>query len=87
MCGGVDGSPLAPVAPNHKPHWMTDMARADLYADMMSAMTDVVLRRVEGCIKSMQPDTSATAPEHITGYAAGFRAAKREMLDLLDSET
>lgn len=60
-----------------------NMARADLHTDMMNAMTDVVLRRVEGCVKNLRPDTSAIAPEHIAGFESGFKAAKRAMLDLL----
>lgn len=60
------------------------MAREDLHNNMVSAMADVVLKRVEGCVKNLRPDTSATAPEHVVGYEVGFRAAKRAMLDLLD---
>lgn len=59
------------------------MARADLHYDMVDAMVDVVLRRVEGCIKNLRPDVSATAAEHVVGYEAGFRAAKVAMLDFL----
>jgi hypothetical protein len=47
-------------------------------------MATVVLKRIEKCIKSLRPDTSATAPEHILWYEVGFRAAKRAMIDLLD---
>jgi len=50
---------------------------------MMNAMIDVVLKRVEDYVKGLRADTSATAPEHVIGYEAGFRAAKREILDLL----
>jgi hypothetical protein len=59
------------------------MAREDLHFDMMNAMTDVVLRRVEGCIKNLRADTSAVAHEHQVGFEAGYRAAKVAMLDLL----
>lgn len=59
------------------------MSRADLHSDMLNAMADEVLKRVENCVKNLRCDVSSTAPEHITGYEAGFRAAKREMLDLL----
>ncbi len=59
------------------------MARADLQADMVDAMIDVVLRRVEGCIKNLRADVTATSPEHVTGYMAGYRAAKVAMLDML----
>lgn len=61
------------------------MAKEDLHNDMVSAMVDVVLRRVEGWIKNLRPDVSATAPEHVTGFEAGYRAAKRDMLDVLDN--
>lgn len=59
------------------------MARADLHNDMIEAAADVVLKRVEGCIKNLRPDMSATAQEHVVGFEAGFRQAKRAMLDLL----
>lgn len=51
---------------------------------MVDAMVDVVLKRMGNCIKGLRPDTSAAAPEHVLGYEAGFRAAKRAMLDIMD---
>lgn len=60
------------------------MSRADLHANMIEAAADVVLKRIEGCIKNLRPDTSAAAQEHIVGFEAGFREAKRAMIDLLD---
>ncbi len=54
-----------------------------LAADANKAAIYSVLRAVEDGIKALRPDTSATAPEHVTGYEAGFRAAKRAMLDML----
>ena len=63
------------------------MSRTDLHADMMNAMIDVVLKHVEDYVKGLRADTSATAPEHVIGYEAGFRAAKREILELLDDCT
>jgi hypothetical protein len=59
------------------------MARSDLHADMVDAMVDVVLKRVESCIKCLRCDTSAIANDHLTGYESGFRAAKRMLLDIL----
>jgi hypothetical protein len=59
------------------------MSRADLYEDMLSALTDTVLKRVENCLKGLRSDASAVAPEHILGYEAGFRAAKFAMIELL----
>lgn len=59
------------------------MARADLHADMIEAAADVVLKRVEGCIKNLRCDTSAVAAEHVIGFEGGFKQAKRLMLDLL----
>jgi hypothetical protein len=49
----------------------------------VEGMVGAVLRDVEKSIKALRPDTSATAPEHVTGYEAGFRAAKRAMFDAL----
>lgn len=59
------------------------MARADLRSDMIEVAADVILKRVEGCIKKLQPDMSAIAQEHIVGFDAGFKQARRAMLDLL----
>jgi hypothetical protein len=59
------------------------MSRYDLHADMMNAMTNVVLKRVENCVKGLQADPSATSNEHVVGYSSGFQAAKRAMLDML----
>lgn len=50
------------------------------------SMTNSVLREVEATIKTLQPDVSATAPEHVRGYDAGFRAAKRAMIDALAAD-
>ena len=55
-----------------------------LSRDASRAMTLAVLRRVEDAIKALRPDTSATAPEHVLGFEAGFRAAKRAMIESLD---
>jgi len=58
------------------------MSRADLHADMADAMVSVVLQRVENCVKALRCDTSATAPEHVIGWEAGYKQAKRDILDL-----
>lgn len=49
----------------------------------VEAMVGAVVRDVEKSVKTLRPDTSAIAPEHVTGYEAGFRAAKRAMIGAL----
>lgn len=60
------------------------MSRTDLHADMVDAMADVVLKRVENCINNLRCDASAIDPSYLIGFESGFRAAKRAMLDFLD---
>ena len=62
------------------------MKRVDLRADIIDAMTNVVLNRVENCVKKLRPDDRASAAENLgfqSGYTAGFRAAKIALLDML----
>lgn len=60
------------------------MSREDLHRDILDAMVDLVLQRVENCVKGLHPDLSATAEKHKVGFESGFAQAKREMLAILD---
>lgn len=60
------------------------MSHPNLRADILDAMVNVVLQRVENSIRRLNPDTSATAEEHVVGFESGFGAACSAMLDLVN---
>lgn len=55
----------------------------EMRADILDSMASAVLRSAEKAIKALRCDVSAIAPEHVTGYEAGFREAKKAMLDAI----
>lgn len=52
-------------------------------AEIYTALEAVVLRDIEKRIKATRCDTSAIAQDHVAGYEAGWRAAKRAALEAL----
>lgn len=53
-------------------------------AGAAKASTDFVLVHIERRIRALRCDVSAVAPEHVTGYEAGYKAAKRAALECLE---
>jgi hypothetical protein len=59
------------------------MTLDDLSRKAQRASLIAVLGHIDDCIRSIAYDTSAIAPEHALGYAAGFQAAKAKIRDAI----
>lgn len=58
----------------------------DLSDKASNAAINTVLYEVEKAIRAIRIDTSAIAAEHLIGYEAGWKAAKRAAIECLSDQ-